>query len=340
MNKIDAHIHYNGDHPDSMELLDQLQVRPLNICVAQDNHGQWRWKMEIWRTLAEQNPHRYAWCTSFDAPRFGDPGYVNQVMEQLEQDFQAGAIACKIWKNVGMEIKRPSGEFLMIDDPLFDPIFDYLEQVNVTLIAHLAEPLACWQSLIPGTPHYNYYRMHPEWHMVNKPGFPSHGEILEARDRMLDKHPGLRVVGAHLGSLEYDVAEIVARLDRYPNFAVDTSARLLDLALQDTETVRKFFIDYQDRILFGTDIVRYEPVSTLSEEERQNHIEHIRSTYQRRFDFFETEQTISTGGQKTQGLGLPGDVLERFYTTNAINWFPALQDKWNVQPQPVSTKSP
>ena len=263
MKRIDAHIHYNGDHQASVKLLDRLGVRPLNICVSRGNHGVWRRQAETWKTLGDQHPKRYAWCTSFDTPRFDDPGYADRVIEQLEPDFQAGAVGCKIWKNVGMEIKKPSGEFLMVDDPLFDPIFDYLEQAHTTLIAHLAEPLACWQPLNPGALHYNYYHTHPEWHMANKPEFPSHGEILGARDRMLDKHPGLRVVGAHLASLEYDVAEIATRLDRYPNLAIDTSARLLDLAAQDTEAVRKLFVDYQDRILFGTDIVQREPVSAM-----------------------------------------------------------------------------
>lgn len=328
MKRIDAHIHYYGDHPASLKLLDRLEVRSLNICVSRDNRGLWRRQVETWKTLADQHPNRYAWCTSFDTPRFDDPGYADQVIEQLKQDFQAGAVGCKIWKNVGMEIKKPSGEFLMVDDPLFDPIFDYLERANTTLIAHLAEPLACWQPLNPGAPHHNYYYTHPEWHMANKPGFPSHGEILAARDRVLDKHPGLRVVGAHLASLEYDVAEIATRLDRYPNLAIDTSARVLDLAAQDTEVVREFFVDYQDRILFGTDIVQGEPVSAMSGLERQEHLEHIARVYQRHFDFFETDQTISVGDRETQGLGLPQGILLKFYSTNALHWFPSLQAQW------------
>ena len=325
MTRIDAHSHYNGDHQACLELLDRFEVKLLNICVSKDSQGMWRRQAETWKSLADRYPNRYAWCTSFDTPRFDDPGYTDHITEQLARDLQAGAVSCKIWKNVGMEIRKPSGEFLMVDDPLFDPILDYLEQANTTLVAHLAEPLACWQPLKPGTPHYNHYRTSPEWHMANRPGFPSHGEILEARDRMLDRHPRLRVVGAHLASLEYDVAEIAARLQRFPNLAVDISARLLDLALQDTPAVRRFFMDYQDRILFGTDIVQDEPVSTMSGRQRRRHLQHIASVYQSYFDFFETDQTISVGDQEIQGLGLPRDVLEKLYCTNALRWFPQLR---------------
>jgi len=40
------------------------------------------------------------------------------------------------------------------------------------------------------------------------------------------------VIGAHLGSPDHDVDEIAWRLDRYPSFSVDTSARTADLARQ------------------------------------------------------------------------------------------------------------
>ena len=328
MRRIDAHVHYNGDHAACLELLDRLDVRLLNICVSQDSQGMWRRQAEMGKALADHYPHRYAWCTSFDTPRFDDPGYAHQVVEQLGQDLQAGAVACKIWKNIGMEIRKPSGEFLMADDPLFDPLYDYLEQTNTTLVAHLAEPLACWQPLDPSAPHYNYFRTHPEWHMASRPGFPSHGEIMEARDRVLGARPGLRVVGAHLASLEYNVTEIANRLDRFPNLAVDTSARLLDLAAQDTAEVRQFFIDYQDRILFGTDIVQREPVSTMPQRQRQRHFQHVARTYQTWFDFLEMDRTVAIGDHSVKGLGLAWGLLEKLYFANTLCWFPSLRARW------------
>src|SRR2546423_1885391 len=81
---------------------------------------------------------------------------------------------------------------------------------------------------------------------------PSHQELIAARDAVAAQHPTLRVVGAHLGSLEYDVDEIARRFDQHPNFVVDISARLTDFALQDTAKVRRFCIQYQERILWGT----------------------------------------------------------------------------------------
>jgi len=55
----------------------------------------------MYRRLAQEHPDRYVWCTSFDLPRFDDPRYLEKVLEDLDRDFDAGAIACKVWKISG-----------------------------------------------------------------------------------------------------------------------------------------------------------------------------------------------------------------------------------------------
>lgn len=324
MPRIDAHIHYPGDHPDCIGLLARLDLKLLNVCVAHQAGGHWRLEAEIYGELASQYPHHYAWCTTFDPPDFADGGYVDRAIEGLERDFAAGAVACKVWKNIGMAIRKPSGGFLMVDDPLFDPIYAYLEGSGKALLMHIGEPLACWQPLREGDRHYDYYSKHPEWHMYGKPEYPSHQQLIEARDRVLAKHSKLRVVGAHLGSLEYDVVEMAKRLERYPNFAVDTSARLLDLAEQELKTVRQFFLDYQDRILFGTDLVQRERVSSLPGSARQDHLRWLQDKYAASFAFFEVEGEVELSGQKVRGLGLPQAILEKLYYVNAAKWYAGL----------------
>jgi hypothetical protein len=237
-------------------------------------------------------------------------------------------VACKIWKNVGMEIRKPSGSFLQVDDPLFDPIYAYLAESGTTLLMHIGEPLACWQPLIEGGAHYGYYSAHPEWYMYDKSDHPSHQEIIEARDRMLTRHPNVRAVGAHLGSLEYDVAEIAKRLDRYPNFAVDTSARLHDLARQDRDVVHQFFVDYQDRILYGTDIVQRTLQSSVPESVRRRTLERMERQYETEYLYLASDGKVLIRGQEVRGLGLPQEVLEKVYCTNAGQWYPGLSSPW------------
>jgi predicted TIM-barrel fold metal-dependent hydrolase len=327
MTKVDAHIHVNGDTEACRALFERLDLKLFSVCVAHTSDD-WRDERAIYQSLTEAHPERYAWCTTFDLPDFGRiPGmrdYAERVIAELERDLAAGAIACKFWKNIGMEIRKPSGEFLMIDDPLFDPIFDYLTREGIPALMHLGEPLACWQPLDENRPHYGYYSQHPEWHMYTKPDYPSHQQIIDARDRMLARHPKLRVVGAHLGSLEYDVAEIAARLDRYPNFAVDTSARLNDLAIQDTKTVRQFLTAYAGRVLWGTDTVARDPLSALPEAEQTARLARFESRFQREFTYYESEETFTVANREVRGLGLPADVLDQLYHESAAAWYPGV----------------
>ena len=323
MLKIDAHIHVSGDHPDCVALLDQLDVKMLNVCVASSSQKDWHAERAIYRQLAAQHPRRYAWCTTLDVPDFS-PDYVERTIAELVQDFAAGSVACKFWKNIGMDVRKPSGEFLMIDDPLFDPIYEYLVRVGKPALMHIAEPLACWQPLREDDPHYGYYSQHPEWHMYAKPEYPSHGEIIAARDHMLAKHPKLRVIGAHLGSLEWDVRELAKRLQAYPNFAVDTSARVRDLAHQDAATVREFFAAYPDRILFGTDVVIRDSFADLSSADRRMRLQRIQDTYANEMAYYEQAGQVTLRGRAYQGLGLAEEALRQLYLDNALAWYPGI----------------
>ena len=142
----------------------------------------------------------------------------------------------------------------MPDDPVFGPVLDNIVAHHKTVVAHFAEPDSCWRPLDPASPDYSYYKQHPEEHAYRHPEWPTKLAILAARDHLLQLHPTLRVVGAHLGSMEVDVDQIAERFDHYPNFAVDTAARIPYLMRQSPEKVRAFLIKYQDRVLYGTDL--------------------------------------------------------------------------------------
>ncbi len=323
MLRIDAHVHYNGDHEACLALLERLDLKLLNISVAHGPDDPWRERADAFRALAQAHPERYAWCTTFDEPDGGDD-WAERTIAGLEADFRKGAIACKMWKNIGMSARKATDEFLMVDDPVFDPVYAYLARCGRTAIMHIGEPLACWQPLDENDPHYGYYSAHPEWHMYGRTGYPSHAQLMDARDHVLYKYPQLRVVGAHLGSLEYDVKEIAVRLDRYPNFAVDTSARTKDLACQDREAVRAFFEAYADRVLFGTDAVIRESHRAMSQEEREAALERMAVRYPRAFAYYESDQEIEVAGRTVRGLGLAAKVLDPLYYGNAVRWVPGV----------------
>jgi predicted TIM-barrel fold metal-dependent hydrolase len=143
---------------------------------------------------------------------------------------------------------------------------------------------------------------------------------MDARDHILAKHPDLVVIGAHVGSLEYDVDEVAKRLDRYPNFHVEVSARTLDLARQPATKVRAFFLKYQDRILYGVDR-SWRPYVTPqvkpSEADRQKFAADLEAQYRRDWDYYAGTGQVTYGAETVEALGLPRDVLEKFYWKNA-----------------------
>ena len=328
--RIDAHLHLSCDGDVGLQLLADLDLKLLNISVPQPDRQKWRARTAVFRSLAAQHPDRFAWVAGFDLPTFDDDGqlereYAERVIAELDADLAAGAVGVKIWKNVGMELIKPSGQYLMVDDPLYDPIYDYLEKKGTTLVLHIGEPRSCWMPLDdPTDPHYGYYSRNPQWHMYGRTDVPSHRDIIDARDRMVAGHPGLRVIGAHLASLEYDVDAVAQRLEEFPNFAVDTSARLLDLALQDRDKVRAFVERYHERILFGTDIVDDTPWSTLPAADVASKATLTRDRIASELAWYGKEGDMQIRDRTVEGLHLPTDVLDDVLGRNAERWYPGL----------------
>ncbi len=318
---IDVHTHIYKDDPDLDALIMRLNLRSVNICVIDDRDPDFK-GLEPQRTevlKVRQSTHgRIAFCTTFSPYGFEQPGFSGRAIRDLNGDFAQGAVAVKIYKVMGMEMKNSEGKWVMADDPAFEPIYRDIASHNRTLIAHLAEPDSCWQPPNAASPDYSYYKEHPGEYAYAHPEWPSKGAILAARDHLVTTNPKLRVVGAHLGSMESNVDEIARRLDMYPNFAVDMAARIPYFMLQPRDKVRDFLLKYQDRVLYATDLVvfpRSKTADTLTE---------FRNTYARDWRFFATDQNVEYLGHAYQGLALPQPVLRKLFHDNAERWFPGL----------------
>jgi predicted TIM-barrel fold metal-dependent hydrolase len=325
--KIDVHSHVFDDVPEVVAMMDRNRVRIVNVCVRGTDPQRLRRQEQ----LAEQQQAKYGrsrfpFASTFDLTRRDDADYVDQVKRWLDASFEKGAVMVKIWKEVGMEIKDRYGRFILPDDPLFDPIYAFLAERGKPLLAHLAEPLDAWRPLDPQSVHYGYYSKNPEWHLHGRSGFPSHAEITAARDRILERHPRLTVIGAHLGSLEDDVDELARRFDRYPNFHVDCSARTADLTRQPSDKVRAFLVRYQDRVLYGLDrSYRPDPQRESTAEERLRFARDLEASYRQDFRYYAGEGEMEYGGKTVRCLGLPREVLEKLYHGNAERLIPGLE---------------
>ena len=324
--KIDVHSHVFEDVPEVVEMMDRCRVRIVNVCVRGTDPERLRRQEELAeRQQAKYGRNRFPFASTFDVTRRDDPDYVDQVTRWLDASFEKGAVMVKIWKEVGMEIKDRQGRFVLPDDPLFDPVYAFLAKRGKPLLAHLAEPLDAWRPLDPESVHYGYYSKNKEWHLHGRPGFPSHAELVASRDRILERHPRLTVIGAHLGSLEHDVEELARRLERYPNFSVDCSARTADLTRQPPDKVRAFLVRHQDRVLYGLDrSYRPDPQRETTAEDRLRFARELEASYRQDFRYYAGEGEMEYRGKTVRCLGLPRDVLEKLYHRNAERLIPGL----------------
>jgi predicted TIM-barrel fold metal-dependent hydrolase len=320
MEPIDTHVHAFQTDPAFADLMAHLQLQVLDICVA-DTHGIYsKLATELARAkdfVAASRGHARL-CVTFDPFTFQQKDFAQNTVKQLHQQFGEGAVAVKIWKNIGMELKSADGKYVMPDDPAFEPIYREIAAENKTLVAHVAEPSSCWQPPDSNSPDYDYYKENPEWYMYLHPDHPRKETILAARDHLLAENPQLRVVGAHLGSMETDLDEIAKRFDLYPNFAVDTAARMEYLMLAPREKVRNFLIKYQDRVLYGTDL------EFLHGEATPDALKDWQGTYARDWKFLATDQKLQLRGREIEGLNLPEPVLRRIFHDNAVRWIPGI----------------
>ena len=321
LGRIDAHAHFFAESRPVLDLLDRLNLTAVNVCVV-DRYDKGYETVEpqhrMARRLAKSSRGRLPWIATFDDAGFAAPGFAARALARVDRALAAGAHGVKVYKSLGMELKNAKGRYLLPDDAAFEPLFAGLARRGTLVYAHLAEPIAAWQPLDPKSPDYGYYKDNPAWYVHGRPAVPSKEEILAARDRVLARHPTLKMVGCHLGSMEEDVDAIAQRLDRYPNFVVDTAARVTHLTLQPREKVRAFLVKYQDRVLYGTDMgimPGQDPVKTARRLEAE---------YARDWAYFATGATVDFDGRKVEGLALPGAVLRRIFRENALHWVPGL----------------
>ncbi len=236
-----------------------------------------------------------------------------------------GAIGVKVWKNIGMVERDKDGNFIMIDNARFDPVIDFIRKSGKTLCGHLGEPKNCWLPIEKMTVNNDkqYFKDHPQYHMYLHPEYPSYEDQIAARDSMLEKHPDIRFMGAHLGSLEWSVDELARHFEEFPNMTVDMAERICHLEVQsreDREKVRNFFIKYQDRILYGTDQGDYAGVDPDPAKMRAT----THDTWMNDWKYFTSGDTLSNWkvDGKFRGLQLPREVVEKIYYKNAEREFP------------------
>ena len=264
------------------------------------------------------HPGRFYTFTEPWYSRFLEPDYPHFQAQAIADAHAAGARGLKILKTLGLFLREniTTGKLVKIDDPRFDPMWDACGQLNIPVAIHVSDPIAFFTPTDRFNERYEELNNHPDWSFHDH-DFPSNAELLEARNRVLARHPRTEFIALHVGNFAEDLENVSRNLDRFPNMSVDIAARIGELGRQP-RTARRFFDKYQDRILFGTDAVPYG-----NETPQQVFGDQLYEIY---FRFLETDDEYfdyapakipPQGRWKIYGIDLPDEVLRKVYNGNA-----------------------
>ncbi len=324
--KFDAHVHVNVKDPAFLDQAAADNFELLSINVDYPAFPPIAYQADVAHHFAKLAPQRFHYAATFSMKGFGGEGWAQRTNAYLDSEFRQGALAVKVWKNVGMVERDAKGQLIFIDDKGFDPVFDHLAARNIPLIAHQAEPYNCWLPIDQMTTKNDkaYFTEHPEYHMYLHPEMPRYETLMAKRDAMVANHPKLRFVGAHMASLEWNVDEAAKFLDAHPNAVIELAARMAQIQYQsvrDYAKVRGFFLKYQDRILYGTDL-------TLNPGEDAQGFKTVAHDYwMSDWTYLATPQTqrVADIDADARGLALPKSVIDKIYYSNARREFFAPQ---------------
>jgi predicted TIM-barrel fold metal-dependent hydrolase len=326
--KFDAHVHDNVDRDAFLDIARKDNFELLSINVDYPDFPPLPLQAEAALRHRGEDPQRFHFATAFSMKGFGEPGWTARTNAAIDAAVAKGAVAVKVWKNIGMVVKDKSGKHIFLDDPRFDGVMAHIQKLGIPLIAHQGEPLNCWLPLDQMTTDNDrsYFKDHPEYYMYLHPEEPSYEMLMAARDRFVAFHPKLSFVGAHMASLEWSVDRLAVWLDRFPNANVDIAARITQIQYQsnhDYRKVRNFFIKYQDRLMYGTDIADNPPDPSAKAENppvsNTNFEADVDRTWRSDWKYLATpaSQHVDDLQADTKGLGLPRDVIDKLYYKNA-----------------------
>jgi predicted TIM-barrel fold metal-dependent hydrolase len=267
-----------------------------------------------------QKPHpgRFLVFTEPWWERSNQPGYAQFQADELVRAHQAGARGLKILKTLGLYLREgiSEGALVKVDDARFDPMWETCGSLRMPVAIHVSDPEAFFLPTDRFNERFEELNNHPDWSFHGR-DFPSNAEILEARNRVLARHPKTQFIVLHVGNNAENLGYVGECMDRFPNMHVELAARIGELGRQP-RTARRFFEKYQDRILFGTDAV-----PNGVDTPQQVFVDGLYEIYYR---FLETEDEYfdyapsrvpPQGRWRIYGLGLPDGILKKVYYENA-----------------------
>ena len=260
--------------------------------------------------INENQPKRIGLFLNVDFSSVDDEDYAEKQVAIIRDAVSKGAIGLKVYKSLGLKDKDSKGERVRVDDERIGPVWEVCGELGIPVLIHSADPFQFW------LPKDN---QNERWfELKEKPGrfygendfIPPFEDIIKEQHTIFERHKNTIFINAHLGWMGNDLKKLGEHLDKYPNVMTEFGAVIAELGRQP-RTARQFFIDYQDRIMFGKD--------SYNKEEFYTYFRVLESDDEY-FDYFRKRHAF----WKMYGLNLPDDVLKKVYFQNALRVFPTI----------------
>jgi predicted TIM-barrel fold metal-dependent hydrolase len=297
-----------------LPLMDRKNIRVMVNLTGGAGKG----LVEAIRKFQQPYPERFVTFTEPWWERTIQPGYSQFQADEIVRAHAAGARGLKILKTLGLYLREgiSKGPLVKIDDRRFDAMWETCGSLGMPVAIHVSDPEAFFLPTDRFNERFEELNNHPDWSFYGG-DFPSNAELLEARNRVLARHPKTQFLVLHVGNNAENLPYVGECMDRFPNMHVELGARIGELGRQP-RMARKFFERYQDRILFGTDAVPHgtdTPQQVFDDE-----------LYEIYYRFLETDDEYfdyapapvpPQGRWRIYGLGLPDGILKKVYYENA-----------------------
>jgi predicted TIM-barrel fold metal-dependent hydrolase len=309
---VDSHSHLriSSDNIEkTIKEMDALNLRVL-VNLSGGSGDQLKQLVETIRTSRYQDRFRVFANVNFNGA--GAPGWKEKEVAGLEQAVKDGAIGLKVFKNLGLSVKKADGSRLKVDDPDLDPIWQTAARLNIPVIIHVADPAQFFETIDYKNERWLELALFPNRQYPHDQ-YPSFEELMGERDRMFARNPKTRFINAHFGWHGNDLGRAAKHLETLPNVVLEVGAVLYEFGRQP-RAAREFFTKYQDRVLFGKDA--YEP-------SEYPYYWRVFETNDEYFDYYRNYHAF----WKLNGMGLSDVVLRKLYYQNALKITPGLPQK-------------
>lgn len=253
-------------------------------------------------------------------PLFDDhKRFVAECIETMNSHLQQGAKGLKILKELGLHYRDSAGELINCNDTRLAPIWEEAARLNMPVLIHQADPSGFFHPVIPENEHYESLKKYPSWSFVD-PKYPRKIDLLKRRDDLIRQHPNTTFILPHFANYAENISYVSNLLDENKNVYIDFSARLDELGRQPY-SAREFFLKYQDRIIFGTDM----PANLESSADMYRTYFRFLETYDESFYAPDYDGTFDRARWPICGIGLPKEVLKKIYYENILKIIPSLK---------------